>query len=120
MLAAQRARIAAVTAAALLALFAGQPLHGAAAAAGEFNGATTRFASESGAATPGSHHAHLCPLCRAANQSRFAMATAPIAVLDAFVLPSALALATPIQPVPRLDLGASGPRAPPTPPSKLV
>jgi len=48
------------------------------------------------------------------------MATAPNAILTAFVLHHALALATPDQPAHRLDLGISGPRAPPTPPSKLV
>jgi hypothetical protein len=103
----------------LLALFVGQPLHGPAAASA-FRGATTSFASDAGVTTPGSHHAHLCPLCSASNQARFAMATAPHAFLTAFVLHRSLALATPDQPAHRLDLGVSGPRAPPTPPSPLV
>jgi hypothetical protein len=94
-------------------------LHGPAAAS-EFRGATTRFASDASVATPGSHHAHLCPLCRAANQTRFATATTPHAVLTAFAFQRSLALATPDQPVHRLDRGASGPRAPPTPLSPLV
>jgi hypothetical protein len=119
MLAAQRARIAALTAAALLALFVGQPLHGPAAAS-EFHGSTTSFASDAGVAPPGTHHAHLCPLCRAANQARFVLAAVPNAILTAFVVHHSIALATPIRPVHRLDLGVSGPRAPPTPLSPLV
>ncbi len=119
MLAAQRARIAAVTAVALLALFVGQPLHGP-AAGGEFHGATTSFASASGEAAPASHHAHSCPLCRAANQARVAITAAPQAIFAAVTFHHALAPATPDRIARRLDLGATGPRAPPASLSSLV
>lgn len=119
MLAAQRARIAAATAAALLVLFVGQPLHGPAVAA-EFGSAVTSFASNAGGATPDSHHAHLCPLCRAANQARFAMATAEQAVVTAFVFQRSLAPATPDRLILRLHHSPSAPRGPPSPLSPLV
>jgi hypothetical protein len=119
MLAAQRARIAAVTAAALLVLFVGQPLHGPAVAA-EFGSAVTSFAADASGATSDAHHAHLCPLCRAANQARFAMAAAGQANVTAFVFHGSLAPATPDRLTHRLHRSPSAARAPPSPLSPLV
>jgi len=115
----QRRRIAALTAAALFALFVGQPLHGPAAAT-VFHGATASFASDPGAATQGGHHVHLCPLCRAANQARSALAAAPHAVLAERVHPLVAIASISGGSLQQLDPCATGPRAPPTPLSPLV
>jgi hypothetical protein len=117
--AARHARIAAVTAAALLALFVGQPLHGPAAASG-FRDATASFAADPGAATQGGHHAHLCPLCRAANQTRAAIAATPNAVFAAPAFHGAAIPTLSGGSLQQLALCDSGPRAPPTLLSPLV
>lgn len=119
MRAAQRARIAAITAAALFFLFVGQPLHGPAAAA-DFGSVAASFASDDGGATPDSHHAHLCPLCRAANQARFAMGTATQAAITLCAAHRSFAPATPDRLTHPLQRSPSAPRAPPSPLSPLV
>jgi hypothetical protein len=120
-MAAQRGRIAAVTAAALLSLFASQPLHGAAAtAATSAAPVATSFAADPGVATPDAHHAHLCPLCRAANQARVAIIATPFTALAATAFHPFSIHAAPLGPALSTDLCASGPRAPPFSLSSLV
>jgi hypothetical protein len=113
LLAAQRRRIAAFTAAALLILFAGQPLHGAATAAAGTAHATASIAADPGVATPGAHHTHLCPLCRAANQARVAITAPPHAVLRGVSFRPFSLQPAPVDSARSIDLCASGPRAPP-------
>jgi len=121
-LAAQRGRIAAFTAVALLALFASQPLHGAAAVFAESGSplSATSIAADPGAATPGAHRAHLCPLCGAASQARVAIHAASHAAPaePSFQVFSFHALQQ--GPAHAVDLCATGPRAPPRSLSPLV
>jgi hypothetical protein len=111
-LTAQRGRIAAITAAALLSLFAGQPLHGAATAAGASHGAAS-IAADPGVASHGAHHAHICPLCRAANQTRVAIVAAPEAAHRVVSFHPFSLHAAPADSAHPIELCASGPRAPP-------